>query len=92
MMTGKITKFFSALLFGSGIAIADDMQYPFITNGAIHDIVGNSTEISSGRPLANGRTSSVSTADALEARYCTWDESDGVMIRTDKLPFVIVVR
>ena len=92
MMTGKITKLFSALLLGSGIAVADDTQYPFITDGAIHDIVGDSTEISSASSLDGGQTSDVSDAEALEARYRTWDKSEGLMLRTDKLPFVIVVR
>lgn len=91
-MTGKMIKPFAVLLLGSGLALADEISYPFITDGAIHDIAGDSMEVSSGGSLINGRTSSVSTADALEARHRTWDESDGVMIRTDKLPFVIVVR
>ena len=91
-MMGKMVKPFAAVLLGGGLAVADEASYPFITDGAIHDIVGDSTEISSASSLAGGRASDVSSAKSLEARYRTWDESEGRMIRTDKLPFAIVVR
>lgn len=91
-MTGKMIKPLAVTLLGCGLAIADEASCPFITDGSIHDIIGDSTDISSATSLSGGRTSDVSATGALEARYRTWDESEGLMIRTDKLPTMVIVR
>ena len=91
-MSEKMVKAFAVALLGCGLAIADEASYPFITDGSIHDIIGDSTDVSSATSLSGVRTSDVSGARALETRYRTWDESEGRMIRTDKMATVVVVR
>ncbi len=48
--------------------------------------------VSSGTALATSTRSAVSSTSPIEARYRTWDESDGIALRSDKRAMMIIVR
>lgn len=74
-----------------GLAFAAESDCPFITDGSIHAITGDSSDASDAVSLASGRSVDFSSTSALEARYRTWGESEGVMILTDKFPALVII-
>jgi hypothetical protein len=67
-----------------GYSFAGEADCPFITDGEIRDISGDASGWSEGRELVFGTGCAFSGAEALEARYRTWDESAALSIRTDR--------
>ena len=74
-----------------GLAFAAESDCPFIAGGAIHEIAGDSSDVSAALALSGGGSTDVSGESALEARFRTWDESEGVMIQTDKFPALMII-
>ena len=69
-------------------SFADTYQY--IISGYPADNENRSVA-SAGIAMATSTLSTAADASALEARYRTWDESDGVALRTDKFRATIIL-
>ena len=65
--------------------------YQFIVSGYPAANVSYSAA-SSGTPLETATRSGGSAATPLEARYRTWDESDGIALRSDKCGTMFIFR
>ena len=72
---------------------ADGYQY-IISGNPVAAATENSCVVaSSGTALVTGTRAAPTTAAQLEARFRTWDESDGIALRSDKvLAFTLVFR
>jgi hypothetical protein len=79
---------FAALLAATAVADAD--TYQFIVSGYPAANV-NYSAASSGTSLETATRTDRSAASPLEARYRTWDESDGVALRSDKYHGLLII-
>ena len=70
-----------------------DESYRFIISGdpVAAASADSSESASSGTALVTGTLSSPSSLASLEARYRTWDESDGIALRSDKFVSTIII-
>lgn len=96
----KSTKAWSAAIFVAAIAAGapqmvsgDGYQYIVSGDPVAAAAVDSSVSVSPGASLETGVLTAKTPAGSLEARYRTWDESDGEALRSDKaLAFIIVIR
>ena len=67
--------------------------YQFIISGdpVAAATVDSCAVASAATPLATGTYSTFTVAAPLEARYRTWDESDGIALRSDKYRGMILI-
>ena len=86
-----------ALLIGTTIMslvslMASADEYRFIISGdpVVAATVDSSTAVSSGTSLVTGTLATSTAAASLEARYRTWDESDGVALRSDEFKAMVI--
>ena len=77
--------------FASLMSSAD--EYRFIISGdpVAAATVGSSAAVSSGTSLVTGTLATPATAVSLEARYRTWDESDGIALRSDEFKAMVII-
>ena len=91
IMLMKSRTILAAMLAATSAAVAD--TYQFIVSG--YPATNESyPAASAGTALATATRSGVSAASPIEARYRTWNESDGIALRSDKYhaTFVIILR
>ena len=86
-----------ALLIGTTImslvslmASADEYQFIISGDPVAAATVDSSTAVSSGTSLVTGTLATSTAAASLEARYRTWDESDGVALRSDEFKAMVI--
>ena len=87
-----------ALLIGTTIMslvslMASADEYRFIISGdpVAAATVDSSTAVSSGTSLVTGTLATPAAATSLEARYRTWDESDGIALRSDEFKAMMII-
>ena len=84
-MTGKkaATAALAAAMAAAPLTAARGTDYQYIVSG--YPAVNESySATSAGTPLVTATRSGVSAESSLEARYRTWDESNGIALRSDK--------
>ena len=86
-----------ALLIGTTImslvslmASADEYQFIISGDPVAAATVDSSTAVSSGTSLVTGTLATPAAAASLEARYRTWDESDGIALRSDEFKAMVI--
>lgn len=84
----KLATLLAVLLLGVQFAAGDTYQY--IISGT--PVANESYAVaSSASPLASATRSDGSAASPMEARYRTWDESDGIPLRSDKFKAMMII-
>lgn len=83
----------------SAAAIATTAILPFVANADGYQFIVSGypaanesyAAASLGTALATATRAVSTTAQALEARYRTWDESDGIALRSDKYRATMII-
>ena len=87
-MLMKSRTILAALLAATSVAVAD--TYQFIISG--YPAANESYAAASGGiAFATAMRSGGSAASPLDARYRTWDESDGIPFRSDKFQATMII-
>ena len=87
----KLAALLAALAFGEAALLplyADTYQY-IISGTPVAD--ESYAAASSASPLASATRRDGSAASPMEARYRTWDESDGIPLRSDKFKAMMII-
>ncbi len=90
-MGRKLAALLAALAFGGAASLplhADTYQY-IISGTPVAD--ESYAAASSASPLASATRRDGSAASPMEARYRTWDESDGIPLRSDKFKAMMII-
>lgn len=82
-----------AMLLAPLASPADAYQFIISGDPVAAATASSRAAASSGSALVTGTLSAPAAATSLDARYRTWDESDGIALRTDAaLAFTLVIR
>ena len=85
-----VISFTAFLLGGAALSPLHADTYQFIVSG--YPAANESYAAASlGTALATATRAVSTTAQALEARYRTWDESDGIALRSDKYRATMII-
>ena len=82
----------AAILLVPLVVLADTYQFIISGDPVAAATVGSCATASSGISLATGTLTAPTVATSLEARYRTWDESDGIGLRSDKAGLAICIK
>ena len=73
--------------------VADAYQFIISGDPVVAATEGRCVVASSGTSLVTGTLSATAATAPLEARFRTWDESDGIALRSDAaLAFTLIIR
>ena len=89
---GRVAFVAAILAFGEAAPLHAD-TYQFIISGdpVAAATIDSSAAASSGTALVTATRAVPTAAQPLEARYRTWDESDGIALRSDKYRATMII-
>ena len=82
----------AAMLLVPLVVLADTYQFIISGDPVAAETVRSHAAVSSSTSLVTGARTAPTVSASLEARYRTWNESNGTAIRSDKSGFIIMVR
>ena len=82
----------AAMLLVPLVVLADTYQFIISGDPVAAETVRSHAAVSSSTSLVTGVRTAPTVSASLEARYRTWDESNGTAIRSDKAGIIIILQ